>query len=105
MNARRRRDGIRMRITDFVEDVLPTVERPLTPDVTDHVFRAIEHRPAWRRRYDEFRQETPGGTHTVNAEIGRAVRTILATQVTGTNDTPESGLIHSCSTLAVRPNM
>ena len=105
MNARRRRDGIRARLTEFVEDVLPTVPRPLTPDVTDHVFRAIEDSPTERRRYEGFRDETPGGIHTVNAEIGRAVKRVLATDVIGKNESPESGLIESCSRLAVRPNM
>lgn len=105
MNARRRRDGIRTRITDFVEDLLPTIARPLTPDVTDRVFCAIEDSPAERRRYDGFCDETPGGVHTVNAEIGRAVKRVLATDVIGKNESPESGLIESCSRLAVRPHM
>ena len=105
MNARRRRDGIRIRITHFVETLLPTIARPLTPDVTDQVFRAIEDSPAERQRYDGFRDETPGGVHTVNAEIGRAVRHVLATDVIGKNESPESGLIESCSRLAVRPDM
>ena len=103
MNARRRRDGIRARITEFVAGVLPTIARPLTPDVTDHVFRAIEDRPVWLQRYGAFRDETPGGVHTVNAEIGRAVKRVLATDVIGRNESPESGLIDSCSRLAVRP--
>lgn len=85
--------------------MLPTIARPLTPDVIDHVFRAIEDNPAERRRYEEFRDETPGGVHTVNAEVGRAVRHVLATDVIGRNKSPESGLIDSCSRLAVRPDM
>ena len=105
MNTRRRRDGIRARITEFVEHILPTVARPLTPDVTDYVFRAIENSSAERRRYEGFCDETPGGVHTVNAEIGRAVKHVLATDVIGKNESPKSRVIESCSRLAVRLDM
>lgn len=105
MNERRSRGGIRARITQLVEEVLPTIARPLTTDVTDDVFRAIEDRSAWRERYEAFRRESAGGAHTVNAEIGRAVRLVLATDVVGRNESPQSNLIDSCSRLAVRPEM
>ena len=105
MNGRSRSNGIRARITAFVENVLPTIERPLTTNVTDHVFQAIERRPAWRRQYEGFHGETSGGVHTVNAEIGRAVKLLLATEVIGNNRSPECSLIDSCSRLAVRPDM
>ena len=108
MNARRlgrRRDGFRMRVTEFVREVLPAVQRPLTVDVTDHVFCAIEANPDWLQRYEQFRNETPGGADTINSEIGRAVKNILATDVAGTNKTPASGLIAKCSRLDVHQGM
>lgn len=108
MNARRvgrRRNGFRMRVTEFVRELLPEIQRPLTADVTDHVFCAIEANPGWLQRYHQFRNETPGGAHTVNAEIGKAVKDILATDVVGTNRAPASGLIATCSRLHVHPGM
>ena len=42
---------------DLVEEVLATLPRPLGEDVIDDVARAIESRPEWLRRYEEWDAE------------------------------------------------
>ena len=66
-------DGIRNRITQFVEEVLRTAPRPLNETVIDDVFQALEASPQWLLRYEAFASESIA----TNAEIGRAVRIIL----------------------------
>ena len=38
----------------LVEDVVSTLPKPYGEDVIDEAYHAIEHRPDWRRRYDEL---------------------------------------------------
>ena len=71
-NARRRRAiGLRARVRGLVDQVLADLPRPLTPDVTDDVLRAIEANVEWRRRFDEFCVESARGT--ICPEVGYAV--------------------------------
>lgn len=52
-------------IKDLVEEALRSLPVPLTEDVIDDVFAALEARPAWRQRY-ELAVETLGKTVTNN---------------------------------------
>ena len=77
-------EGIRVRITHFVAEVLDTL-RGLDERATETVFVAIENNPEWLRRYRDFEAESS----STNAEIGRAVKAVLGVEV---QRTPADGV-------------
>ena len=49
--------GLLNRMSELVEEILRTLPRPLTNDVTDDVLYAIENSSRWRTQFDELCSE------------------------------------------------
>ena len=92
-------------LENFVSDILSAVPKPLTEHVTCHVFWLIERRPEWGQRYEHFITRSPGGAHTVNQNIGKAVKAVLDAENLGETDAPEDcALIKTYTRLHMLPN-
>ena len=61
-------------VEELVQDVLRTFSPPYGEDIIEEVCLAIEHDPAWRKRYDQLGDEL--SLWVVNCWIGRYGRTM-----------------------------
>jgi hypothetical protein len=94
MNANRTA-GIR----DLIDEVLKTLSRPYSEDVTDDVFSAIEHNASWRTRYEGLVRQMD--RNTVNTWLANWVREISGRNSQSPQVPARSGLIESYSKLPV----
>jgi len=85
-------------IKDLVTEALDSLPRPLTEDVTDDVFFAIETTPQWRARYDSLTQKH--GQTTLNSWGGYWIANAVdRTGTSGQTPAQKSKLILSYSKL------
>ena len=63
--------GVLNRTRELVEEILRTLPRPLTIDVTDDVLYAIQSTPRWRTQFDKLCSEFTDDTVCKN--VGKAV--------------------------------
>ena len=49
----RKTEGVR----DLVAEVIVTIPRPFSEDITEDIFLAIERKPQWKKQYDQLSQQ------------------------------------------------
>jgi hypothetical protein len=90
-------------IKELVQDVLHAFSAPHPPDLIDHVFLAIENKPAWQARYDQlvvhFSSQGKNGKLTVNSSIGWYTRDLTGMVTLKPGNLASSTLVQSYSTL------
>ena len=92
--------GVGNRIREMVEEILRTLPRPLTNDVTDDVLCAVESTPHWRTQFDELCSES--SQQTVCQHLGYAVSSALGhPDQLGRIRNPRNGLCDSYTRLDV----
>ena len=92
--------GLLNRTRELVEEILRTLPRPLTNDVTDDVLCVIESTPRWRTQFDELCSEFP--QRTVCQSVGKSVKLALDDPVEYSRcNSPRNGLCGSFTRLHV----
>ena len=92
--------GVLNRTRELVEEILRTLPRPLTNDVTDDVLCVIESTPRWRNKFDKLCSEF--SKSTVCKNVGKAVKLALDDpEENGRCKSPRNGLCGSFTRLHV----
>jgi hypothetical protein len=85
-------------LREFVQEILASkFKAPYSENIIDEVFCAIEDNLAWHKRYEDFCDQYD--KHTVNPQIGKAVKDYTGLKTESYPNTPKSNLIKSYSKL------
>jgi hypothetical protein len=85
-------------VEDLVQEVLRTFSPPYGEDIIEDVCLAIEHNPAWRRRYNVLGDELQHWV--VNCWIGRYTKALTGLESINEVDTKRCTIIKSYTKLS-----
>ena len=85
-------------VEELVQDVLRTFSPPYGEDIILKVCLAIEHDPAWRKRYDQLGDEL--SPWVVNCWIGRYTKALTGLKVIRVVGTKRCTIIKSYTKLS-----